>query len=127
MDEKLIGRLPRRPVHRAAAEEMEMEYGLPRPGVRVRDETIPLRDDALLARDLRREEREAADHRRILRRIERRDVLARDHEDMRRRLRRDIAERDEPCVLGDDRGGDLLARDAAEEAVVRHGRAPSKP
>ncbi len=52
--------------------------------------------------------------------VERRDVSARDHENVHRRLRIDIAERDRVLVLGDQRDRDFLANDTAEQTVVSH-------
>ena len=49
-----------------------------------------------------------------------RDVLLRQDEDVRRRRRRDIADREDVIVLVDLRGRQVSRDDAAEEAVGRH-------
>ena len=52
--------------------------------------------------------------------------VARNDHDVRRRLRIDVAKRDAFRRLRDELRGNLAADDAAEEAVVRHARAPRR-
>src|SRR6476660_1237895 len=104
-----------------AAEQMEMdvEDRLSRTGARVHDGAIA-GGDPLRSGNLRGGEHEPAHHRGIRRLVERSDVLLRDHEDVRRRLRIDVAEGDRVLVLADDLRRDLPAHDAAEQAGVGH-------
>ena len=48
-------------------------------------------------------------------------VLAREHEDVRGRLRVDVANRKHVAVVADDGRGHVVRGDLAEEAVVVHG------
>ncbi len=45
----------------------------------------------------------------------------RDHQEMHRCLRRDVAQREEAVGLGDDLTGDLPGQDAREDRGFRHG------
>src|SRR5450432_3363291 len=93
---------------------------LPAIGIRIDDHTISGLGDSLALRQLRRQPRHLTDDQRILHIGERRDVRARNDDDVRRRLRIDVAEGDALRRLRDELRGNLAADDAAEEAVVRH-------
>src|SRR4051794_27904759 len=85
----------------------------------VHDQPVSPLLDALAPGDLARDPQQAADYLLIPGRDGRdaRNVLVGDDEDVRRRLRCDVAKRGDAILLVDDRRRDLAARDAAEQAV----------
>ena len=91
-----------------------MKDSLPRPGIRVQNGTIPAIRDPFCARHLRRHQQDSPERCRILRVRQRIDMLARNHQDVHRRLRTDVTKRDAVLILGDDLRRDLLPNDFAE-------------
>jgi hypothetical protein len=110
-----------RPGHRAAAENMSMHvpYRLPGVAARIEDDPVPAGGDPggggnlmghcdqLVKQSVAR----AGQGRHV------RKVVPGDHQDMRRRLRADVAEGDDPLSVSYDRGRDLSSSDPAEQAV----------
>jgi len=94
-----------RPAELAAAEQvqMEMEDGLAGAGAVVEDRAIAVEQIAL-AGELRGNQMELADHRLILVRrvVERNKMFSRDKQDVRRRLRADVLERENVGIFVDD-------------------------
>jgi len=75
--------------------------------------------DALTARDLGRQEERLTEEIPCLRlgRVEGRDVLPRDDQDVERSLWADVPEREQALPLVNERGRDRARRDSAEETV----------
>src|SRR5690242_1198580 len=93
------------------------------PGVRAVVDHQPIAvAQALAARDLRRREQHPAEQQSVLRlrRPDPRDGLARYDQDVRRRLRLDVAKTDAVLVLVYQGGWDLPVDDAFEERLLRH-------
>src|SRR6185503_2728921 len=114
--------LPGRPTHVPAAQkvQMDVEHRLAGRSIGVDHGPVARLGDPFRPGDLGRNERQTADHRRVLRVVERRDMLARHHQHVHRRLRVDVAKRDAVRILPNELRGDLVAYDAAEETVVGH-------
>ncbi len=96
--------------------QMDVENALPRPGAVVHDEPKVLAMARGL-RDFRRRERELAGEGLVVKIAELLDVAAWDHQNMKRRARVVVLERDDVGVLVNDRRRDLLRGDLAEDAV----------
>src|SRR5579863_8043967 len=111
----------RRPGHRAPAEyvRVHVPHGLPRFLAGVEDDPVPGGLDALGIGDLscygdKLVEQPVARGRQ---RRHVREVVPRDHEDMRRCLRVEVTEGDGPLTVHHDGGRDLSGSDTAEQAV----------
>ena len=93
-------------------------------GVRIRvdDGAIAAIRDAFRLGDPRGHEVHTPDTGGILGLVERRNVIAWNHEDMNGRLRVDITEREAILVLGDDRRWYFLPDDATKQAIGDHVR-----
>jgi len=104
--------------------QMHVKDRLTRVGIRVDDGTVATVSESFCFGNLRCEEMQPADHLRIFRLIERRHMLARNHEDMNRSLRIDIPKPDTVLILRDDCRRDLFPDDAAEQAIVGHSPSP---
>ena len=102
---------------------MDMEDGLTRVAVGVEDRAVSAGRNPTIGRDCRRAPHYLADDPIVVRAeiVQRRDMLLRDDQHVRRGLRVDVVERENPIILVDDRRRDLTADDFAEEAVG-HGR-----
>ena len=94
---------------------------MPRVRIRVDDETITAVSNTLALREIGGEPRELSHDARIARILHRRNVLTRNDENVDRRLRIDVPERDAIIRLGDDLRRNLFAHDAAEQAILGHG------
>ena len=116
-----------RPGHRATPEKVkvQVEDGLAGPFAVVDDE--PVVGDAALPGDRRRPRRERAQERFLRGRGLRQstDVLARDHEDVSGRLRRDVFEGEDPVVLEHLFRRDFTRHDPAEDAVAQSAVPPA--
>jgi len=112
----------RGPAEVPSAEEVEVdvEDGLAGGFAGVDDHAVAVRREFQVARDLRGAQQHVSDDRVVLigHLVERRDVFARNDEDVRRRLRVDVVERDDLVVFVHFFCRDLARRDAAEEAAV---------
>src|SRR5690348_17506135 len=97
-----------------------MKYRLSRIAVRIDHETVTAVSNAFTAREIRGELRQLSDYRGITRIRHPRNVLARYYENVYRRLRIDVAERDKILRLGDDLRRYFLAYDAAEQTGLGH-------
>src|SRR5690349_6580825 len=102
---------------------VQVHHGLPAVLVAIDDEPEPGVRDLLRLRDRGGRAQEPAGERLVggFDIDDRRDVLPRNHEDVRRRLRVDVAEGDDLVVRKDGSCGDFPGDDAAEEAI--HGLA----
>ncbi len=94
---------------------MQVEDRLSSVAPGVEDRAVAGRE-ALVARDLLREEMQLADERRLVgpAGVERCDMLARDHQHVRGRLWRDVAKGERVRCLGDDLRRDRAVADLAE-------------
>jgi len=99
---------------------VEVKHRLARVGIRVHDEPIARFGDTFATCQLGRELGHLADKLGVRHRARGRNVLARNHEDVHRRLGIDVPESDALVRLGDERCRDLLVGNSAEEARVRH-------
>ena len=95
---------------------MQMKNGLATIGIRVHDDPISFVRDARFVRDIAREGEQAAEQAGILRIVERADVCRRDNEEMRRRLRIQVAEREHVAVALDHGGRNLTRRNLTKHA-----------
>src|SRR4051812_23105656 len=113
--------LPRRPREAAAAEhvQMDVEDRLPCLCVGVEDRPEPAVGVALIARHRGGAAEHLTDQRLVagLKIVQRRNVPLRDDQRVQRRLRVDVVEDHEVVVFVDYRCGNLLAHDAAEQAI----------
>jgi hypothetical protein len=98
---------------------MHMPHRLPAVAAGVEDNAVPAGVDALGDGDLmgRRDELAEQSVARAGQRCHVREVLPRDHQDVRRRLRADVTEGDDPLPVKHNRGGDLSGSDPAEQTV----------
>jgi hypothetical protein len=102
--------------------EVEVEDGLAGLPAGVGDEAVVA--DAPVARDGGGADQDLSEERRVVRGVVHVDeMLLRDQEDVRRRLRVDVLERQDPLVLVHLFRRDLARRDLAEKAVA-HDLAP---
>ena len=114
----------RRPLHRPAAQHVDVEVvdRLPRP-LAVVDHDPEGLADLLLLRDGLGDEEEVAEERLVgggcLRQV--RERLLGDHEEVHRGLRGDVADHDAPVVLVHELGRDLLPQDLPEDGIGRGG------
>lgn len=117
-------RLARRPLHIATADKVkvEVEDGLAAARPDIVNRTIAIFDAAFTA-ELGGYELRVADDFYVLgaRRIDAGDVLLRNNQDMRRRLRIDVLEGEDDLIFVDLLGGNLSGDDSAEEAIFVHG------
>jgi len=99
-----------------AAENVKVEVldGLTAVRVRVDDDAVSGVGDSLVPGDLRRKPHQISHIDYVVRFIERRYMPSRDDQQMRRRLRIDVAKDDSFIILGNDVSGDLAAYDPAE-------------
>ena len=115
----MLGRLPRRPVHRASAEQMHMEVrdGLPAITPVVDDKTESRIREAFGLGDLPGGDEQMAEELRVggKRFRHARDHPLGNHEDMNGRLRRNIAEREATVVLEDNVRGNFPGEDFFEK------------
>src|SRR5436190_593650 len=100
--------------------DVEVKHGLPAVGVRVYHHTISVLGKALVACDLCRRQKQMAERlfltiRRFVQRIE---VLARNDQDMRRRLRAEVVKSDAHAVLKNLLRRYLAARYPAKDAIA---------
>lgn len=113
-------RLPRRPVHLASAEQVDVEVvdGLSAFRAGADHHSIAFAQP-LLARNFGRHQQQPAQHRfiRRLRFGQRCQVLFRDHENMRGRFRLDVVEGEYEVVLANLLSRDRAGGDFAEDAV----------
>src|SRR6266516_3707581 len=128
------GRSPRRPAHRTAPQQVEVDVEHALAGVRpdVRHQPPPRAVDAFGLRQVRRRLHDLGQQLPVLVRDGRRrlDVILRDQKDVGGRLRPDVAERHHLVGLVHDIGLDLAPGDLAEQAVGRglgHDAAESTP
>ena len=109
--------LPWRPAELAAAEQVqvEMKNRLAGAGTIVEDRAISIEQIAFSG-ELRGNQMQLADDRLILVRrvVKRNEVLSRDKQNVRRRLRADVLERENVRVFVDNFGWNLLRSDFAE-------------
>ena len=98
---------------------MEMKNRLATIGIRIHDHPIAFVRDARFVRDIAREGEQAAEQVRILRIVERADMCRRDDEEMRRRLRIQVAEGKHVVFALDDGRGNFTRGNPAKQAA-RH-------
>src|SRR5277367_2996364 len=100
---------------------MEMEDGLAGAGAIVEDGAIAVEKIAFSG-ELRGHQMQFADHRLVFmcRIVQRNKMLSRDKQDVRRRLRADVLERENIWIFVDDFGWNLFRGDFAEQAVSAH-------
>lgn len=124
--------LAQRPGQGATTKHVNMQMEDRLAGVRsvVREHPVAAVEEALDAGDLAGEQEEIGDQRGVIRPqiAQRRDVPARDHQDVRRRLRLGVPKGDGALVLGNEFDPERAARDPTEDAVRhrvrRHRRDP---
>src|SRR5262249_17770359 len=120
--------LPRGPVHGAAAQEMQMQVRHSLAGLllAVQNEAIAVLQ-AKLHRQLRRDEMEMTDQVAVgVGQIRvRRNHLARNDQNVHRRLRVDVVKRQAAVIFVDDLGRNLAVDDLLKDVVLRHGASPS--
>ena len=106
---------------------MQVEHRLSRLAIAIEDRAISALAESLVGRQLSGASQHPADQRVIVRTqiVRGRDVLPRDDQQMHRRLRIDVAERDEIVVFVHNRCRNLAGDDAAEQAV--HPRMIDRP
>jgi hypothetical protein len=99
--------------------QVQVVHRLSALGSRVDDGSIPSFRYAFVARETSREEKDLAQQGSValVRRVQRREMLAWYDEDMHRCFRIDVAKRNEPLARVDDRGRNLSRDDPAEDAV----------
>ncbi len=103
---------------------MDVKDGLTSIGVRVDHCAIPTVGNTLLLRDFGGEDGHSPDDLWVAKLVERWHVLAGDDQNMRGRLRIDVAEGNAVIGLRDDLRGNLVADDATEETIFSHARSP---
>src|SRR5262245_59455947 len=117
-----MARLPRRPIQLAAGEDVQvqMEYALARLGAVVHHETECIAHAELL-RHFAGRKQQVPEQSLVLAACARQpvDLFLWDEQDMRRRLRIDVAEGQAQVVLIDDVGRDLAPDDLAEKGCHR--------
>jgi len=98
---------------------MQVEHGLARLAIAVEDRSISALAESLVGRQLSGASQHPADQRVIVPTeiVGGRDVLSGNDEQVHRRLRIDVAERDEIVVFVHNRRRNLAGDDAAEQAV----------
>jgi len=99
---------------------MDMEHRLTSVAVAVQDRPVPALGVAVLLGQCGRAADHHADKVVVVRSqiVQRRDVLARNDEDMKRRLGIDVLERDKILVLVDELTGDRASDDLTEQAIA---------
>ena len=117
--------LTRRPRHRAAAEDVQVDVEHRLPGVRVAVENRPVAPIGVTGsfRERRTPSHDLPDKAVIIgsELVEAGDMASRDDQHVRRCLRVDVLEGDDAVVLVDDGCGDLTRDDLAEQAVGHSG------
>lgn len=98
---------------------MQMKDGLARARIAVDHRPVAALCNAFLRRNFSRNLKQSAKQLGILRLriVQGWDGLARDHQDMHRRLRIDIAKGDDLRILINDVGGDVAGQDPAENGL----------
>lgn len=119
---RTIVSLPWRPVHRPAAEQMEMqvEHRLAAVPARVHNQPVAALGDALLLGDLVADEQQMSEQARVgfIQLSHGGHMPARDHQRVDRSLGIDVVKGDALVVFVDDFGGNRLRGDLAEQAVA---------
>ena len=119
-----VSGLTRGPVHRAAAQKMQVDvkHRLSGPFIGVEERPISDLGKAAFLRDERRPADELADDLIVFGSdvVERRNMTLRHDQNVCRRLRVDVAEREHAVVFVDDGRRDLARRDPAEETIGSH-------
>jgi len=100
---------------------MQVKYGLPGAGVAIHNNPVAALGNTLLARDLFCGQKQLAYLLRIafVQRINCRDVLARNYEDMGRSLRIDVTKSDRGVRFVDDICRNFTGKNSAKQAVFR--------
>src|SRR5215208_6478571 len=110
------------PSHPAATQQVHVDVKdcLPRISIRIHHRSVARIRNTFSLGDLRGEERQATDQLGVAHLVERFNVLARNDDDVGRRLWIDVVEGHAMIGLGDQFRGDFLPNDSAEKTFIGH-------